>query len=63
MDYSFLRFIPLVVWALGLLALSTVDCHLRQIDGRPELTEEEREAFAKLWWMGVLFFIVAGVFA
>lgn len=58
---KFLAFIPLLIWALGLLAIETWTDHLRIIDGRgKDKDPESKKAFGAVWWGGCLFWFLIG---
>ena len=59
---EFLAFIPLLIWALGFLALGEWINHLRTIDGRGEDNDPESEkAIGAMWWGGCLFWFLIGL--
>ena len=57
---GWLNFIPLLVWALGCLALGQWEDHLRQIDGRSKLTDEDSDAFAEIFLGGCASLFLVG---
>ncbi|HBG07703.1 MAG: hypothetical protein A2075_09270 [Geobacteraceae bacterium GWC2_58_44] len=59
-----LNFLPLVLWALGFMALGIWDDHLRQIDGRGKAAQIDGDAFADIYMCGCAsFFLVGAVFS
>ena len=62
-----LSFLPLLIWALGLLYLHYVSIkwEATKFDWTKEEykkhTDEQGAAFAKLWWIGVVFFLIFGL--
>ena len=62
-----LNFAPLLIWALGLLWLNyiskkwTATYFKWDYEKLEKYTKENGEAFATLWWIGVLFFLFVGL--
>ena len=62
MELHYLRFFPLVFWAVGMIFVSCLNGHWRQMDGRKDTVEKEGVAGAKLWVLGCVAFFLIGLF-
>lgn len=55
-----LNFFPLLVWAMGFMALGIWSDHLRQMDGRGRYSGEDGKAFVEVYLGGCLVFLLIG---
>lgn len=56
-----LNFLPLVIWAVGILYVSVLDTHYLRIDGLPDKAKESGECGARVWIVGVILFTGLGI--
>ena len=53
-------FIPLLIWAIALLLIASLDAHFRALDGRGEDKEESR-ALGQIWLWGCGFWLIVAI--
>ena len=57
-----LRFVPLAIWAVAIPFAIAYEQHCQQIDGRKDQVAETGKTGARLWLVGIVFFLIIGVF-
>lgn len=64
---AILNFAPLLIWALGLLWLNNISTkwmamHFNWTEEKlKEYNDKHGEAFAGIWWIGVIAFLIIGL--
>ena len=56
-----INFIPLLVWSMGMLALFTIEEHLRFKGGAEQLSEHDTLTFGKVYFAGCVFWLALGI--
>ena len=61
MELHYLRFFPLVIWALGFLFLVMLEQHWIKKDGREENSKDSEKNAAAIWVWGCFLFFMIGL--